>query len=402
MIRTAAALHRLRAGSDRRGVEVFGARLADVPQVEQAVPSSSASSAGRSQRAPAADPRRSRLDSAGTSRGGHRSDPARRARGAAATRVGARAEVGRRLMVAFCGSVFCSGSWGRVVGPLRRTAPAGAGRCELVVGRRADRHRIHAVTVTSGRGTGILDTDAGLDGPTASWVVARWRGRGVRRHPRRHRVRLDPGPLRIDHRGGCGDRTGGGGRAGRRADILPARRGQPHRSAGQSPPARALLVRAPRRRHDRRRGHRRPIIVFPLPAVAAAPPRSPAPRDSFVRLADGYGTTDQSAYSARRPTPPTRSPAATARRALRCRRSRRRRGRPRPPTTRRCAGPPSGGGPYHRRLVQALTGLRITHFASVDLAGFADVSQAIGGVPVCLRPSTTVLPGSCCPAAPSW
>lgn len=35
--------------------------------------------------------------------------------------------------------------------------------------------------------------------------------------------------------------------------------------------------------------------------------------------------------------------------------------------------------------VEDLTGLRISHFASVNLAGFADVSTAIGGVDVCLR-----------------
>ncbi|GAA4776494.1 LCP family protein [Actinomycetospora chlora] len=35
--------------------------------------------------------------------------------------------------------------------------------------------------------------------------------------------------------------------------------------------------------------------------------------------------------------------------------------------------------------VQQLTGLPISHFAAVNLAGFADVSAAIGGVPVCLR-----------------
>lgn len=35
--------------------------------------------------------------------------------------------------------------------------------------------------------------------------------------------------------------------------------------------------------------------------------------------------------------------------------------------------------------VEALTQLRITNFAAVNLAGFADLSQAIGGVPVCLR-----------------
>jgi LCP family protein required for cell wall assembly len=37
------------------------------------------------------------------------------------------------------------------------------------------------------------------------------------------------------------------------------------------------------------------------------------------------------------------------------------------------------------RAVQNLTGLPIAHFAAVNLAGFADISTAIGGVGVCLR-----------------
>ncbi|PVZ07748.1 LCP family protein [Actinomycetospora cinnamomea] len=38
--------------------------------------------------------------------------------------------------------------------------------------------------------------------------------------------------------------------------------------------------------------------------------------------------------------------------------------------------------------VERLTGLQIAHFAAVNLAGFADMSDAIGGVPVCLRAPT--------------
>jgi anionic cell wall polymer biosynthesis LytR-Cps2A-Psr (LCP) family protein len=33
--------------------------------------------------------------------------------------------------------------------------------------------------------------------------------------------------------------------------------------------------------------------------------------------------------------------------------------------------------------VESLTGLTITHFAAVNLAGFAGISCAVGGVPVC-------------------
>ena len=35
--------------------------------------------------------------------------------------------------------------------------------------------------------------------------------------------------------------------------------------------------------------------------------------------------------------------------------------------------------------VESLTGLTITHYGAVNLAGFSDISQAIGGVPVCLN-----------------
>ncbi|HWN27213.1 MAG TPA: LCP family protein [Actinomycetospora sp.] len=51
--------------------------------------------------------------------------------------------------------------------------------------------------------------------------------------------------------------------------------------------------------------------------------------------------------------------------------------------------------------VQQLTGLPISHFAAVNLAGFSDVSTAIGGVPVCLRaPAQDSYTGLALPAGP--
>ena len=51
--------------------------------------------------------------------------------------------------------------------------------------------------------------------------------------------------------------------------------------------------------------------------------------------------------------------------------------------------------------VQQLTGLPISHFAAVNLAGFADISTAIGGVPVCLRaPARDSYTGLALPAGP--
>ncbi|MHC1558468.1 LCP family protein [Actinomycetospora sp. C-140] len=77
------------------------------------------------------------------------------------------------------------------------------------------------------------------------------------------------------------------------------------------------------------------------------------------------------------------------------------------------AGPPSPHDPAVVRAaaaagaratigaVQQLTGLPISHFAAVNLAGFADVSTAIGGVPVCLRaPTQDSYTGLSLPAGP--
>ncbi len=51
--------------------------------------------------------------------------------------------------------------------------------------------------------------------------------------------------------------------------------------------------------------------------------------------------------------------------------------------------------------VQQLTGLKITHYAAVNLAGFYYVSQAVGGVPVCLKaPVRDSYSGANFPAGP--
>lgn len=53
------------------------------------------------------------------------------------------------------------------------------------------------------------------------------------------------------------------------------------------------------------------------------------------------------------------------------------------------------------RAVETLTGLPVTHFAAVNLAGFADLSTAIGGVEVCLRaPAEDDYSGAALPAGP--
>ncbi len=49
-----------------------------------------------------------------------------------------------------------------------------------------------------------------------------------------------------------------------------------------------------------------------------------------------------------------------------------------------------GGASLLVRTVEQLTGIRIDHYVSVDLAGFQRMSQVIGGVQVCLLPSSYV------------
>jgi LCP family protein required for cell wall assembly len=109
------------------------------------------------------------------------------------------------------------------------------------------------------------------------------------------------------------------------------------------------------------------IIVLHVPADGSAVTAVSIPRDSYVQLADGYGTHKiNSAYA--------RSAAAAR--------------------TRLAAGGATGpslevqaaaaGARTAIRTVEQFTGLTITHYAAVDLAGFAALSRAVGGVPVCL------------------
>ncbi|WP_084681879.1 LCP family protein [Actinomycetospora chiangmaiensis] len=128
------------------------------------------------------------------------------------------------------------------------------------------------------------------------------------------------------------------------------------------------------------------ITVVHIPAGGGRATAISIPRDSYVQLADGYGkhkinsaysravafTTDSLTQapgggSATSPFAPEASAAAS----------------PDNPAVRRAAL--EAGARTTIASVQALTGLPITHYASVNLAGFADVSQALGGVPVCLR-----------------
>ncbi|WP_433801394.1 LCP family protein [Actinomycetospora sp. CA-084318] len=128
------------------------------------------------------------------------------------------------------------------------------------------------------------------------------------------------------------------------------------------------------------------ITVVHIPAGGGRATAISIPRDSYVQLADGYGKHKiNSAYSravaftTESLTENAAGGAATSPFAPESARA----ASPDDPAVRRAAL--EAGARTTIATVQALTGLAITHYASVNLAGFADVSQALGGVPVCLR-----------------
>lgn len=49
-----------------------------------------------------------------------------------------------------------------------------------------------------------------------------------------------------------------------------------------------------------------------------------------------------------------------------------------------------GGPSLMVRTIEGLTGIRVDHYVAVDLAGFKQITDAIGGVDVCIKPSTLV------------
>ncbi|NMH97629.1 LCP family protein [Pseudonocardia acidicola] len=126
------------------------------------------------------------------------------------------------------------------------------------------------------------------------------------------------------------------------------------------------------------------MLLVHIPAGGGSATVISIPRDSYVRIAGGYGTHKiNSAFAYGRntavdalkgtgmsgPALETQADAAGARTAI--------------------------------ATVEQLTGVRITHFAAVNLVGFYDISQAVGGVPVCLlAPVHDELSGADFPAGP--
>jgi LCP family protein required for cell wall assembly len=110
------------------------------------------------------------------------------------------------------------------------------------------------------------------------------------------------------------------------------------------------------------------IILIHIPAGGGKAVAFSIPRDSYVQLAGGYGTHKiNSAYT---------YAEVAAQKSLK---------------GQGVSGPQlavqadQAGAQNAIHTIQNLTGLTINHFASVNLAGFDSISQAIGGVPVCLK-----------------
>ncbi len=126
------------------------------------------------------------------------------------------------------------------------------------------------------------------------------------------------------------------------------------------------------------------MIVIHIPAGGGQATAISIPRDSYVQLADGFGqhkinaaytygkVTAQNQLRAQGVTGPqlaTESDQAGAKTAI--------------------------------QTVQQFTGLTINHYAAVNLAGFYSISQAVGGVAVCLNaPAHDSYSGANFPAGP--
>ncbi|MFC5137402.1 LCP family protein [Actinomycetospora rhizophila] len=143
------------------------------------------------------------------------------------------------------------------------------------------------------------------------------------------------------------------------------------------------------------------LTVVHVPAGGGRATAISVPRDSYVDLGQGLGRHKiNSAWSraAAQATDAMTGTGPTGTTALFAAESP---GPPSPndPAVVRAAG--AAGARATIGAVQQLTGLPISHFAAVNLAGFADLSTAIGGVPVCLRaPVQDSYSGLALPAGP--
>jgi LCP family protein required for cell wall assembly len=109
------------------------------------------------------------------------------------------------------------------------------------------------------------------------------------------------------------------------------------------------------------------MIVIHIPAGGGAATAISIPRDSYVQIAGDYGKHKiNSAYSyGRNDAYSTLSKQGVKGAELETKAA-------------------EAGAKNSIATIQQFTGLEITHYAAVNLAGFYFISQAIGGVPVCL------------------
>lgn len=115
--------------------------------------------------------------------------------------------------------------------------------------------------------------------------------------------------------------------------------------------------------------HTDTMILLHVPALPGEPAVAISiPRDSFVALADGSGKHKINSAYARG--------VSVAERGL---------------TTQGVTGPDldrqgrEAGRAALVATVESLTGVEIDHFAEINLAGFVELTEALGGVPVCLN-----------------
>jgi LCP family protein required for cell wall assembly len=126
------------------------------------------------------------------------------------------------------------------------------------------------------------------------------------------------------------------------------------------------------------------MIVVHIPAGSGTATAISIPRDSYVAIAGGYGTHKiNSAYTYGKHAAATAlSSHGVSGAALEVQSA-------------------AQGARTAILTVQQLTGLTITHYGAVTLVGFAAISQAVGGVPVCLNnPVDDPLSGAVFPAGP--
>jgi LCP family protein required for cell wall assembly len=113
------------------------------------------------------------------------------------------------------------------------------------------------------------------------------------------------------------------------------------------------------------------MIVIHIPAGGGSATAFSIPRDSYVQISGGYGEHKiNSAYTYAQVAAInslSQQGVSGAQLAVQA---------------------AQAGAKNAIQTVQQLTGLTFTHFASVNLVGFYNISQAVGGVPVCLKAAT--------------